>query len=35
MKREVPYGYFVWVRYMRIYHKCYVSSRAPFRREVE
>jgi len=30
MNREVPYRYYVWVRWMRIYRGIYVSSRAPF-----
>ena len=35
MNREVPYRYYVWVRYMRIYRKCYVSSRSPFNATAE
>ena len=30
MNRQVPPRYFAWLRWMRIYRKCYVSSRAPF-----
>lgn len=29
MERDIPSGYYVWVRWMRLYRKCYVSSRAP------
>jgi hypothetical protein len=29
MTREIPPRYYVWLRWMRIYRKCYVSSRAP------
>jgi hypothetical protein len=25
----------VWVRYMAIYHKCYVSARSPFNHAAE
>lgn len=26
---DIPKGYWVWVRWMRIYRKCHVSKNAP------